>query len=318
MSASSGGPLVSIGIPTYNRAATLGRSLESALAQTHSPLEVIVADDGSRDGTAELCRAIAARDARLRYLRSEENRGSTDAFNRLFVECRGEFVMMLADDDWIDAEYVARCLERLREDRGLALASGWPRYVRDGRHVGDGVAHVHRQSSPARRVRDYLSRVDDNGVMYGLMPRHVLDGARPLPNVLGNDWLWVARIAYQGRVHMLPEVRVHRELGGTSVTIESILATFQLPRWQARVPQLVIAWQVLRDVAWGHPIYRPLGRRGRWALGLRGALASVRWRALAWHLITPTMVRIGRRRRGRGALALYGRITRALGAGRRP
>lgn len=316
MTEASHGPLVSIGIPTFERVATLRRALASALAQSYSPLEVVISDNSSHDGTEELCIAAAVQDARVRYLRQERNRGSTANFNELFEACRGDYVLMLADDDWLDPDYVAACLAVLRADEHTALVGGWPRYVRNGVFVRDGVMHQHRQADPAERIPDYLRSVDDNGIFYGVMPRAVLERARPLPNVLGNDWLHVARIAFQGRVRMLEQVRVHRELGGTSVDIGSILLTFGRSGWQARVPQIVIGWELLRDVAWAHPVYRPLGWRRRWALGLRAATASMRWRALAWHLITPSVADLGRRPRGRRVWDLYDRLTRMLGAGR--
>src|SRR5436309_10768157 len=85
-------PLVSIGVPTYERAATLERAVQSALAQTHDRLEVVISDNGSGDRTEELCRELAARDPRVRYLRHERNLGSTANFNHLFEVCSGEYV----------------------------------------------------------------------------------------------------------------------------------------------------------------------------------------------------------------------------------
>jgi glycosyltransferase involved in cell wall biosynthesis len=313
-----GEPLVSIGVPTHERAATLARALDSALAQTHARLEVVISDNASHDGTEGLCSAAAARDPRVRYIRHEHDRGPTNNFNTLFAACRGEYVMMLADDDWLDPGYVSACLAELGADRGAALVAGRARYVRDGAFVHDGVVHDHRQSDPAARVRAYLATVDDNGVFYGLMPRDVLDRVRPKPGVLGNDWLHVARIASQGPIRTLPEVRIHRELGGTSVDVASILSTFGGPSWQARFPQLVIAWELLRDIGWGHPVYAPLGRGRRLVLGVAGAAVSIRWRDLGWHLITPSVARLARRPRGRRLWRSYERFTRALGAGRRP
>lgn len=314
----AGEPLVSIGLPTHNRAPTLERALASALAQTYARLEVIVSDNASRDETEALCRAAAARDPRVRYVRHECDKGPTANFNELFTACSGDYVLMLADDDWLEPGYVAACLAALRADPGAALVAGQARYKRDGAFVHNGAAHEHSQPDPAARVRSYLAQVDDNGVFYGLVPRLVLERARPLPNVLGNDWLYVARIACQGRIHTLRDVHIHRDLGGTSVDVASILSTFRRSRWQARLPQIVIAWELMRDIAWGHPVYNQLGRSRRLALGLAGATISVRWRALVWHLLTPSIARLARRPRGRRIWILYDRFTRALGAGRRP
>jgi glycosyltransferase involved in cell wall biosynthesis len=201
-------PLVSIGLPTYERAKTLARALGSALAQSYVSLEVIISDNASRDGTEALCREAAAHDQRVRYLRQERNVGPTANFNLLFAACRGDYVLMLADDDWLDPDYVLLCLAALRADVGAALVAGRPRYLRGAAPVHAGVMHEHPQSDPAARVRAYLGSVDDNGVFYGLMPRAVLQCASPLPNVLGNDWLHVARIAVQGE-HQ-PRPRRHK------------------------------------------------------------------------------------------------------------
>ena len=200
----------------------------------------------------------------------------------------------------------------------LVLVGGRSRYVRDGQPITSGVAHDHRQADPAARVRDYLARVDDNGIFYGVIRRRTLERARPLPNVLGNDWLHVARVVFQGKVAVRDDVHIHRELGGTSADVGSILRTFGNASWQQRVPQLVIAYWVWRDVTWGHPVYAPLGWIGRVRLGLAGALGSIRWADLAWHLVTPTVARLGRRPRGRAVWSAYDRVTRLLGAGRRP
>jgi glycosyltransferase involved in cell wall biosynthesis len=311
-------PLVSIGVPTFERAATLERSIASALGQTHSRLEVIVSDDGSEDGTEALCRAVAERDPRLRYIRHEQHIGPTANFNAVLAAWRGDYVLLLADDDWFEPDYVERCLALLLSDPDLALVAGRARYVRNGEFVHDGVIHQHLQSNPAARVRSYLSTVDDNGILYGLVPRVVLEQARPIPNVLGNDWLHVARIIRQGPVRTLEDVHVNRELGGTSADVAKILSIFGCPRWQARVPQLVIAWHLLRDIAWNHPVYQGLGRWRRLTLGFSGAVVSIRWRALAWHIVMPTMTKLAQRPRGRPIWMVWDRLARALGAGRRP
>jgi hypothetical protein len=83
------------------------------------------------------------------------------------------------------------------------------------------------------------------------------------------------------------------------------------------LPQLVIGWALARDIAWGHPVYSRLGLR-RLILAPRGAVASMRWRALAWHLITPTVGAVGRRPRGRFVYRVYRGVTHMLGAGWAP
>src|SRR5258706_1293880 len=91
---------VSVIIPTFERVALLREAVESALAQTHPDLEVVVVDDGSSDGTPELVAGIAARDARVRYER-QPNAGAAAARNTGLAASSGDFVAFLdSDDSW--------------------------------------------------------------------------------------------------------------------------------------------------------------------------------------------------------------------------
>jgi glycosyltransferase involved in cell wall biosynthesis len=309
-------PLVSVGIPTYERAGKLARAVESVLAQTHAQIELVISDNASADGTRELCEQLAAHDARVRYLRSPVNRGPTVNFNTLFGEMRGDYVMLLSDDDWLETGYVESCLAELRAHPELVLACGRASYVREGKVVKRGVAMQLREPSAPQRVLHYLREVDENGVFYGLMGRDVLQRAAPLRNVLGNDWLLAAGVAAQGEVATIEAAQINRELDGTSADFARLCRTLGLPRWQAWVPHLVMAWEVLRDVGWRAEAYRslPIGARVRLASG--GARAVISWRSLVWHATMPAFAAAGRHRWGRPLWRGYERVTRGLGAGR--
>jgi glycosyltransferase involved in cell wall biosynthesis len=303
-----------VGIPTYNRAEKLLRAAESVLGQTHRNLELVISDNASGLDTESLCRELCRRDTRVRYLRSEANRGPTANFNTLFGELQGEYAMVLSDDDWLDADYLERCLAELRRSPELVLACGIARYIRDGAVVREGVEMQLADDSPARRVLAYLRDVDENGVFYGLMRRTALQRAAPLRNVLGNDWLLAAAVVAQGKVATIRSAAIKRELDGTSADFHKLAATLGLPGWQARVPHLVIAWHVLADVAWRAPVYRELPAMARSRLVLSAPLAAIRWRSLAWHMTMPTFVALGSRRGGRWLWRLYARIARLAGA----
>jgi glycosyltransferase involved in cell wall biosynthesis len=90
--------LVSVVIPTYNRAAEVGNAIDSVLSQTYKPIEVIVVDDGSTDDTAERLKAYGGR---IRYFR-QANGGVSRARNAALAKTRGEFVAFLdSDDRWL-------------------------------------------------------------------------------------------------------------------------------------------------------------------------------------------------------------------------
>jgi glycosyltransferase involved in cell wall biosynthesis len=92
--------LVSVVIPTYNRAHLVGRALDSLFAQTYPTWEAIVVDDGSRDDTVKVAEEVAARDPRVRVLRHEKNSGAQAARNTGVRSARGEWITFLDVDDW--------------------------------------------------------------------------------------------------------------------------------------------------------------------------------------------------------------------------
>jgi glycosyltransferase involved in cell wall biosynthesis len=102
-------PLVTIAIPTYNRAGSyLPVALRSALAQRYPRLEILVTDNASTDETPALVRGIG--DKRLRYLRHAVNIGPKRNFHYALEKARGDYFLLLHDDDAIDEDFVAVCI----------------------------------------------------------------------------------------------------------------------------------------------------------------------------------------------------------------
>src|SRR3954468_7416981 len=93
-------PLVSVVIPANNAAATIRRAIDSALAQTYRPIEVIVIDDCSQDATSEITSTYAAE--RIRLLRLPYNHGVGAVLNPGIEIAHGEYIAFLdADDEWL-------------------------------------------------------------------------------------------------------------------------------------------------------------------------------------------------------------------------
>jgi hypothetical protein len=94
--------LVSVVVPTYNRAHYLPEVLDSVLGQEYRPIELIVVDDGSTDGTSECveswCQSDASKELEVRYIR-QENQGAPVARNRGLIESNGEYIQFLDSDD---------------------------------------------------------------------------------------------------------------------------------------------------------------------------------------------------------------------------
>ncbi len=109
-------PRIGVVIPTYNRAALLPRAMRSVLEQTFTDLELVVVDDASADGSADV--AERCEDPRVRVIRLAKNGGVSHALNQGIAATRGEFVTFLGDDDEWLPELMARLVARLDDGGG--------------------------------------------------------------------------------------------------------------------------------------------------------------------------------------------------------
>lgn len=117
-------PLVSVVTGVYNGAASLRWSLQSVLAQEGVPLELIVVDDGSRDATPEILAGLAARDARVRVVR-QDNQGLTRALRHGCSLARGEYIARHDADDFSLPGRLAAQVDFLAHHPECVLASCW-------------------------------------------------------------------------------------------------------------------------------------------------------------------------------------------------
>ena len=134
-------PRVSVVIPTYNRAALLPRAMRSVLGQTFADIELIIVDDASQDGSADV--AERESDPRVRVVRLARNGGVSRALNEGIAVARGELVGFLGDDDEWLPELLERLLARLGDD-GDIFSLVYSKVRREPRPDADGT----RQAPP--------------------------------------------------------------------------------------------------------------------------------------------------------------------------
>lgn len=107
-------PLVSVIVPIYNVEKYLARCLDSIVRQTYQNLEIILVNDGSTDGSFEICQQYAKNDARIRLF-TQENQGLSVARNTGLDHMNGEYVVFVDSDDYISVYFVEILLSKLLE-----------------------------------------------------------------------------------------------------------------------------------------------------------------------------------------------------------
>ncbi|MCE3003898.1 MAG: glycosyltransferase family 2 protein [Xanthomonadaceae bacterium] len=122
-------PLVSVVIPCFNARRWIEATIASVEAQTWRPLEIVVVDDGSTDGSGEWLQAQADR-GRLRLVR-QPNAGQPAAFNAALRIASGDFVQFLDADDILDPTKIELQLSRLKERPDCVATCEWGRFYGD-------------------------------------------------------------------------------------------------------------------------------------------------------------------------------------------
>jgi len=125
-------PLISIIIPAYNVERYLERCLQSVVEQEYTNWEVILIEDGSTDGTRNVCQQWAERESRIRLI-EQENRGLSVARNRGMEKARGEFFFFLDSDDWIEKETLLNLINVQCDTMADVVCCGFEKVYEDGR-----------------------------------------------------------------------------------------------------------------------------------------------------------------------------------------
>lgn len=117
-------PQVSVVIPCYNYRHFLADAVDSALAQQGVDVEVIVVDDASTDGSADLAREIAGRDARVKVITHSTNAGHIATYNDGLAAASGAYLVLLSADDLLADGALARATALMRANPSVGLVYG--------------------------------------------------------------------------------------------------------------------------------------------------------------------------------------------------
>ena len=201
----------SVIIPLYNKAPYIRKALESVLAQTYADYELIIIDDGSTDGSAEIAEAIlqdpASRLIALsphRLIR-QANSGVSAARNNGVAQAGGDYIAFLDADDWWEPTYLERMAQLIEDYPEAGLYASNYMYYKPGKtHLAVSNIETGYFNYPKSYYEGGAMPVTSISVV---IPRNVLDETRgfPLGIKLGEDFLLWAKIALQYKVAFLNE-----------------------------------------------------------------------------------------------------------------
>jgi glycosyltransferase involved in cell wall biosynthesis len=192
--------LVSAIIPVFNRPRMLREAVESVLAQTYRPVEILIVDDGSTDDTPAVANALASQHEEVRVLR-QSNAGPGRARETGRLQANGAFVQYLDSDDLLEPTKFAMQVEGLRAHPECGASYGWTRLRKP-----DGSTEPNPWKRTGERIDAMFpaflaSRWWDTSTP--LYRREVVDVAGPwLAQRVEEDWEYDARVASLGtRLH---------------------------------------------------------------------------------------------------------------------
>ena len=213
-------PLVSVVVPVWNVRRLLSRCLDSLLAQTHRPLEIIVVDDGSTDGSGEVMLAYHEHHPEVQVV-AQRHRGIGPARNAGLSIARGEYVFFVDADDWVDPDFVSHLV-------GIAEISGADVVV-SGLWFHSGPLRARFPFRPSEREitgeeaarRSLRPTRMPSFVWNKLYRRHLFAEAPPFPSILYEDLATTPRILAKARtVALTRRALYHYCLRPDSVTGE--------------------------------------------------------------------------------------------------
>ncbi len=273
--------LVSVIIPTYNRAGVLEKSVRSVLDQTWRDLECIVVDDGSTDGTERVVKAIG--DSRLRFV-YQENAGACAARNRGIREAGGDWIAFHDSDDTWRREKLEKqmaVVERMKPDIVICKLM---------MHRPDGSEILYPKRIPEGFVlpEDDLFGVGTQTILArrDVAERNLFDPSFPRYQ----DLEWLIRAVKAWRIYCLDEALVDYEVGADSISANPEKMFAALKMIAEKYPGLsrdcpALSMHIVRNLLGEWSAFRPVarGRESEYrALVFRFFPGLIRYGAARW------------------------------------
>ncbi len=201
------GQKLTIGMPVYNSETYISESLESLLNQTYSDFTLLISDNASTDGTEEICRAFAQKDARIVYHRNSENIGMSPNFNLVAERCETPFFKWSTADDLWEPTMIEKTMAVIEADPEIALC--YPKtklvnLVEGTENKYDDRLHL-MQDDPVERFLGVMENIGLCNIHLGISRTAALRKTLMLKPFPGADLNLVAELAIYGKFFEVQE-----------------------------------------------------------------------------------------------------------------
>jgi glycosyltransferase involved in cell wall biosynthesis len=208
-------PAVTIGIPVFNGARFIRQAIESVLAQSFTDFELLISDNASLDGTAEICAEYAANDSRIRIVQQERNQGPFNNLKFVTDHATGRLLVWLAHDDAIHRQFIEECVAYLDQNpRAVVISSDFRIVDESGDEIAIEILQTIRDDMPWRlRCGQFFCYPIFSNVFYAFYGMMRTDACRAAlssvkePRYMSQIELPVlARLATMGEIASLPQI----------------------------------------------------------------------------------------------------------------
>jgi len=247
-------PRVSIGLPVHNGEEFIRQAIDSILAQTYTNFELVISDNASTDKTPAICRLYAQKDIRIRFHRNRANIGPARNFNAIVRLSEGEYFQLLAHDDVLAPEFIAKSVHVLDNNEDVVLCFSRQLEIdQAGRRLAPGSRILPMDAeSPADRFTALLRNPIGSPMIFGLIRADILRQTHLIGYYEAADLILLAELALRGKLYQIQEdLLLHREHPHRSVhdypTLHSHTVWFA-PWKQGKI--MFPAWRVFGECIW--------------------------------------------------------------------
>lgn len=225
-------PLVTIGIPTYNRPEYLKIALDSVINQTYKNLEIIVSDNCSENPEVEkLCREYAQKDSRIKYFRQAKNIGIGANGQFLINKSKGELFYSLCDDDWLSSNFIEECVNIFYNNLNASVVYGRTiTYDANYKILQDNCYRSIIDECYIQRSIDYVKNAVKYRLATGMVKTENIKQIRDYnKNRFCEDQIYMLKMVLPGQFFILPNICYHKLDNGSTKDLDTLKKSFNLP-----------------------------------------------------------------------------------------